>query len=305
MQKYETLIIPGIPIGNYYGRYAIKQMTTFLPDECDFASFSSLAFTKRYMNRFNIVDFNPYLKSYWAEGREYLKQFKYKKIYYMFSTTFLDYAIGHESKITRMYKRSKEFDKRYLGFDSARQILKRLFMLIDLDTEIEHFISDPLEADISKIANAKEYCFYEIPNRAEYHPFIEIAIKQQPGPLDKDINFLFGFSNVSRIPFRTNLYYELLKYNIPFYYKGKDEENINYLSADEYNERLRHAKYTYIIPSYDVGEYSLIRHLEARHRDVKVLVHPECNLQRINTDIHRHLIDEIEIVEPKDLRKYL
>ena len=92
MQKYDTLIIPGILIGNYYGRYAINQMTTFLPDECDFASFSSTAYTKRYIKRFNIVDFLPYHKADWAEGREYLKQFKYKKILYMFSTTFLDYA---------------------------------------------------------------------------------------------------------------------------------------------------------------------------------------------------------------------
>ena len=294
------LIVLGINLGQFYSVYTLKQ---FLSIQTDYkvANFWTDAYFQNKLPGVPYYNLKNYIEADWSTGREIIKQLPFSEIILYFAPV----TKGLSGRAIDLYRQGTfKNSTKGMSFSSVFKEYKKLLLCIDscIDSGLpcRHVINDDLEPDLSQFG-IKEECFYEIPGRATKSDYLEKMIELQPGPLPKTIPFTFGFSNVSKISFRANLYKELKDLNIPFTYKGPEEDSL--LPVEEYNHLLRLSKYTYLIPSYCPDACSLIRILEAQHRGVKVLAHPSCNFTRINTPVHKHVLDQIEIVEPKHLKE--
>ena len=285
------LVVFGINMGNFYGSYALKMMTGHLdPATHHIVSFRTPQYASKYTH-LPILDATPYIKLDWKQSQKWLEEnvtSKYDEILFYFAPVFEDWSAGKERKIKRWFELASSNPHKGEKHTSSYLVAKIVNLVISSHLPVQHFISDPLEADYSQLTTCTEWCFYDIPGRASYHSYIEDAIAKQPGPLEKTVPFTFSFSNVSRIPFRTELYKQLKQLDIPFYYKGPEEDTL--LEVDQYNTLLQHSKYTLIIPSYDTSHFSLIRYLEAEHRGCVPLIHPDCNLQYVEKRIKKEYI---------------
>jgi hypothetical protein len=280
-----NLVVLGITPHQFYAQYALQQFLDIQTEPYHLVSFIQPKRMQKLFPTATIVDASTFIKADWPTSRDILKDLvkPYGKILFYFAPVTKGIT---PRNIENYQKRTFRNPRNGMTFQSSFKEYKKILFCLDSGLPVEHFPSDPLETNLSTFG-VKEWFFYDYPGRS-FHPYVEQMVALQPGPLEKTIDFTFGFSNVSRIPFRTELYNELKKQGVPFTYKGDEEDTL--LPVPEYNRLLQHSRRTLIIPSYDTEHFSLIRYLEAEHRGCIPFIHKDCNIQYVEHKINKDYI---------------
>lgn len=268
------LIILGINLGQFYAQYALKQYLSIQTEPYMFANFYTESYAKRILgDDIPLYDLKNYIESDWFTGRQIISDLPFSSIDLFFAPVTKGLT-AHS--ISLFQKGTLKNPQKGMSFSNTFKEHKKILLCLDSNLPVTHIINDPLEVDLSSLG-IKEVFYYKIPGRASYSDYLTKEIALQPGPRRKTRPFTFGFSNISKSGSRTKYYNEFKSTNLPFFYKGPEEDN--YISTYEYNNLLEESRYTYILPAYDSNHFSYIRYLEALHRGCIPLIHPDCNLQ--------------------------
>lgn len=185
-----------------------------------------------------------------------------------------------------------------------------LYLSIMYDIPVRYVILDPLEWTYDRIVeDSQNYHFYDYEaSNAKFLPFIEYGYfyKKRCALSMKDIDFVFGLTILTenRLFMQGKLAFmektiEESKIRSEIYLKDKFKNVDNFVPYNQYIERLKHAKFTLMIPSYDNNEFSSGRFFEALACDC---------LPLISKNVYSYAIDKAFEMYPRLLditMKYL
>lgn len=211
-------------------------------------------------------------------------------------------VVGHNN-----YGLFKGFDKRfsqgeydhYTKYVIVKNLLAKYSIIkscVDNNKKIIQFILDPQEPYFPSYFETGTNAYILNKNDLVYAPSYEYALfNNATHVLHKTHDFVFYCTALT----------EDRKYIVDNEYKLKTinssdvqihtsiKSNHNYVSQEEYYDKLANSKYTLVIPSYDVSTFSIIRFLEAIANDCIPLVLDNCDL----TDLKTTFPDIYDIVD--------
>jgi len=292
----------------YYSKIRMNLNTQFLSmnDDNDYYLISMLD-PKKIKNlvdfsRFKeIVDCTSYsLATDWTVRFKKLdkiqNEYNFDKMIMVFTPLVEQFGYGCESNIKKLYEKCVERPIFSYNFMAMNRFYSRIFLPYHFMTKhnlpITQIVYDPLEPDFSVFnENNNRYMFYDSPSaNGEYFPFVEwsFMFNNPKKQLFKKYDFVFGMSSIMILnDFRHQVVGELLdlqkafkKNNINYalYFRDKFRNINTFLTDGTYNDRIAEAKFTLMIPSYDVQQFSIIRFYDAIDRQCIPLVYDNCAL---------------------------
>lgn len=190
-----------------------------------------------------------------------------------------DYRLGKEASGRKMMEKIFAKDK-MPSFVSLRNWVEPCYAGIIMADRLKtaQIIIDPQEAHLT----SNRYFFYHNDRiGAKYVPLIEYAMLHQAKSAEKTKDFTFGFTVTTDD--RVAIYEEIKKIEaqqMNFLVRYPKIDVNTCVKKSEYDKMLEHSRYTLIIPSYEVSDFSAIRFWEALFRDCVPLVHASCKWEQ-------------------------
>jgi hypothetical protein len=272
-----------------------------------------------------IIDFSDYHNCQsWKKSFDMLR-YKFSK--YKFNEIFIgafpiNLRYENDGLIVNKYEQTFEDDKFCMKFIQAwksfKYYLLAYFYMKEYGINVRHFIIDPLELNLP---GSNRYFFYKNDNiKANYFPFIEYTEffdldfddHYVYSDIKKDFDFVCGYTNTSateryrgsstRTMMKLAHLYKKFKIFLLDHKRGID----TLISNAEYNFLIKRAKYTFMFPSYDRNEFSMIRFYEAINRDCIPLIHVDNNLSiafRDKIELFDIIVNDLIIENISDIPK--
>jgi len=242
----------------------------------------------------------------WKDGYKALDKIfsdiKIDKIVLLFSPFNAQLGFGNEKQIKNKYDETIKNPLYAYNFISQLNILHRILFYyhlnVNLDIPITQIVVDPLEPDWTKF-NPKNhrFMFYESEKlNTKFIPSMHWNMYNSAtkGTI-KVFDFVFGMTSImTTVDLRHQIAGELLdmqkvfdnhglKYRI--YLKDKARNIDNLALEGKYDERIAASKYTLLIPSYAVEEFSTGRFLEALDKSCIPLMHEQVQYKTAMNDM--------------------
>lgn len=210
-------------------------------------------------------------------------------------------VVGHDN-----YGYFKNFDDKFnrgdythsIKFMTTRNFLTKYAIIkscVDNNKNLIQFILDPQEPYFPSYFNTGVNTYILNKDNLFYAPSYEYALfSNRPDAFNKTSDLVFYCTALTEdrqyIVDNSDKLKSIPNSDIQIHTSIKN--NSNYVSQEEYYNKLASSKYTLIVPSYDVSTFSIIRFLEAVANDCIPLVLDNCDL----TDLKNTFPDIYDIV---------
>jgi hypothetical protein len=218
---------------------------------------------------------------------EILDKYDFDELLIFYTPLYESYHFGNEKKLRKQYEKSFINNKFILknNFNTFKNfyiIIFTVFYIIQKfkDKNIKQIIYDPQELSYKNICSKIEnYFFYDSKKlNAKYLPFAEYGyFYNVKNDIIKKIDFVFGYTILTKDRmYLENIVKNIKIFNKEIYVKNKYTKEDNYINYNEYYNKLKEAKFTLVVPSYDINEFSSIRFFEALGLDCIPLILENC-----------------------------
>ena len=219
------------------------------------------------------------------------------------------YIIGgldfHNSNIGRHQKRRGVFphDGGQIKFESLGIHLTNILAMLKAHREygipLHEMAFDPNEmscdlfhSDVAVGSNYYLYHGYDIPKyNALRLDSLQYHLEALRNPLfeeqvDKSYDFTFGYtilddSGREHYPEHINKIADQFAVK-NLYCKNEFTGENTHIPGNEYLEKVKKSRFTFMLPSYDSHCFSIYRFIESIYNDCLPLIHPDCNIQDVN-----------------------
>jgi len=199
----------------------------------------------------------------------------------------------NEHLMKHWYEESKKDDFAYINFNFSKFAYLLYFPFMNFlekhkNTRFIHIIDDPMELDFSKLVddlnhiNVFEYKVNYRPKNEDNIILSYPLYYLSNNHTDKLYDFTFGFSSdgqihaneqgniVSRIVYSEHFDYindkfkqHDLKYNLYVKHKVKEKSVNTLINSLKYCEKIKESYFTFVLPSYRMDQFSVLRLIEA------------------------------------------
>jgi len=276
----------------------------------------------KYINNVNItpLEFKEKLEAwdlFYKKIDSKLNEYNFDELVILYTPLSEKLHRGNEQEIKKLYLKSLKENDFILknNINIVKEFYRRIFITLRVlekfkDKNIKQIIYDPQELQYKNLySHIQNYFFYSSNEiNTKYFPFIEYGyFYNVNNNLNKIIDFVLGYTVLTKERKYIDSFIKSINLtNKEIYLKNKYTKENNYINYNKYYERLKIAKFTLIIPSYDVNEFSSIRFFEALALDCIPLIMKKCNWEKafnVYKDFFKIIKEYLLIDSNEDIKK--